>query len=499
MLAEIPPSLSWDETAVGYNAYTIAHWAKDEWGRTLPLVFKSFEDDKHPVHIYTTAFFVRIFGLSDFTTRLPSALFGVFNVVLIFFLGRILFKSGLVGALAALILAVSPYNLQFSRFNHELNFAVFYFMLGLLLFYKGLEKKNYLLPASFASFGISLLSYHSAKIVVPPLVLLLIALHFKKLLRVKKMFFISLGVLLIFATIIVSDPRLLGLARFRQTALSGSNLDKLKVIVAQYSWHFKPGYLFISGDKNPRHSIQTVGEFYKTDAPFLVLGAAFLIWQILRKKSKEAVLLLAWALLAPVPSAAVSEAPHAARAMFMTGSWHLIIALGITQLVIFVKKPILRIIVLGIFMLVLGIYFKNYLSDYYGGYAKKYAIEWQYGLKKAVLYLQQTKGVEAVYMTNVRQQPYIFVLNYLKYSLPAFLKSVNYNTTPSRSFSTVESFGKYHFLNDLDFTYMPAADGIYYVITPSEYDGLASKDQFSVRKLIKYPNGSDAFYIVTAK
>jgi hypothetical protein len=63
-LGQAPPSLSWDETAVGYNAWTILHWGKDEWGKTLPLVFKSFEDDKHPVHIYFTAPTVAFFGLN---------------------------------------------------------------------------------------------------------------------------------------------------------------------------------------------------------------------------------------------------------------------------------------------------------------------------------------------------------------------------------------------------------------------------------------------------
>ena len=87
-LEQIPPSLSWDEAAVGYNAYSIANWGKDEWGNSFPLVFKSFEDDKHPVHIYITAFWVKLLGSSDFVTRFPAALFGLLNVLMVFFLAR---------------------------------------------------------------------------------------------------------------------------------------------------------------------------------------------------------------------------------------------------------------------------------------------------------------------------------------------------------------------------------------------------------------------------
>ena len=103
-LDAIPPALSWDEVANGYNAYTIANWGKDEWGKVFPLTFKSFEDDKHPVHIYLTALSVRLLGLSDFSTRFPASLFGVFNVVVIFFLARIIFGSSLMGLLSALFL-----------------------------------------------------------------------------------------------------------------------------------------------------------------------------------------------------------------------------------------------------------------------------------------------------------------------------------------------------------------------------------------------------------
>ena len=56
---KIPASLNWDEVAAGYNAYTIANWGKDEWGKSFPMVFTSFRDDKHPVHIYITSVFVR--------------------------------------------------------------------------------------------------------------------------------------------------------------------------------------------------------------------------------------------------------------------------------------------------------------------------------------------------------------------------------------------------------------------------------------------------------
>src|SRR3989304_1761931 len=157
-LDQVPPALNWDEMANGYNAYTIANWGRDEWGKSWPFYFKSFEDDKSPIHIYLTAISVKFLGLTDYATRLPIAILGVFNVALLFFLARILFKSDLAGLIAAVFLAVSPYSLQYSRFNHEANVALFFFMLGLFIFLKSVAGRKKLLPLSYLSFGISILS-----------------------------------------------------------------------------------------------------------------------------------------------------------------------------------------------------------------------------------------------------------------------------------------------------------------------------------------------------
>lgn len=504
-LDQIPPSLSWDEAAVGYNAYTIANWGKDEWGRTFPLYFKSFEDDKHPVHIYLTAIPVKLFGLSEYTTRTSSALFGIFNVVLIFFLGRLLFKSNWVGLLAALFLTISPYNLHFSRFNHELNFVMFFFMLGLLLFFRGIFGKKNLLPLSFLSFGITLLSYHSAKIVTPPIILLLIVLFFKNLWRVKKEFLISLLVFGVFVGIIIANPTLLGTARAKQTAISLEEVKKTdaykktsneflargEIVTRQYLSHYSLQYLFISGDKNPRLSSQGSGEFYKIDAVFLIVGVLALLWQ----RSKITLVLFSWALLAPIPASSVNEAPHASRAMFMVGSWHLIAAFGFYRIINFFKHPSWVVLTLFLGFSFLGWQFKEYTEYYYNEYGKRYAIEWQYGMKQAIEYTRKHNGYFQVYVTDVRSQPYIFFLYYLRESLPTFLDSVKYNDSSSRSYNLISGYENLHFGGNLRES--KPDPGILYMVSPSEYDGLMYRNVFNIKETIHYPNGTDAFFLVS--
>ncbi|MCL4419911.1 glycosyltransferase family 39 protein [Patescibacteria group bacterium] len=515
-LDQIPPSLSWDEVANGYNAYTIANWGKDEWGRTFPAYFKSFEDDKNPVHIYLTAIPVRIMGLTDFSTRLAPAIFGILNILVIFFLARALFRekmgessSKVVGLIASFILAISPYALQFSRYNHEAVFALFFFMFGMLMFLKGLRDHPKFLLVAFLSFGIDLITYHSAKVIVPPMLGLLIILYIKQLWKIKKYFLLSLVAFGMVLSLFVFNPGLLGAARMKQSSISldvikktnayqkthNEVLGRLELAGQRYQVYFSADYLFQKGDAIARHSTGVVGEFYKTDMAFLIIGLLSLLFL----RSKASVILLAWALLAPVPASAsggLTETGHAARALYMMGSWHLIAALGYYRL-IFISKKYWMIILLSIVILIaLGGEFKNYINYYYSEYSKKDAIEWQYGMKQVAEYVKSNDGYFQVYMTDARNQPYIFFLYYLKTPLPKFLDSVTYNETQSRPSNLVSFFGKYYF-GDWDPIESMPNPGVLYVVTPSQYDGLRHKNEFDVKKIVKYPNKVDAFYLVS--
>ncbi len=489
-----PPSLSWDEAAVGYNAWTILHWGKDEWGKTLPLSFKSFEDDKHPVHIYLTVPTVAIFGLNEIGVRVSSAIFGILNVLIVFFLAKKFFKSSWAGIIASFVLAISPYNIHFSRFNHELNFALFFFMLGITLLLKGIEKKNYLIILGLGSLGLDLLTYHSAKIVVPPILLLTIILHFKDLIKIKRYFLIGILAFSMFIGLLFVDPALFGGARFKQT--SSPQERTMQAITTKYLKHFSYDFLFVRGDPNARLSSQT-GTFYKVDMAFLIIGLLALIWGIFKGK-KEYLIILAWALLAPIPAAITSEAPHVARAMFMTGSWHFVIVLGIYTAINVFKNRYIKIVISLALIGILGVSLTKCLQNYFGEYTERYAIEWQYGMKQVVEYVKSHSEYDEVYMTAERQEPYIFYLFYLKTPLPLYLKTVKYNGALSRSANTVAGYSKFHF-GLWDTVESQPIPHILYIVTPSDYTGLRYRFSFDTVYVVKYPNGSDAFFLVTAR
>lgn len=506
-LDQIPPSLNWDEVAAAYNAYSVAHFGVDEWNKPFPLTFQSFNDFKHPVHIYTTALLLRFAPPTDFSARLPTAIIGILAIILAFFLARELFKNNLIAVFSSLFLALSPYHIHYSRGVWEIIHALFYFMLGIMLFLVGVRKKNWILILGFISFGVSLLTYHSAKVIVPLIIVLLVVLFWRELLEMKRMFLFSLLALSLFILLFIFDPNLLGLARAGQTKFDQSKIEDtymykqtknstlatIEIALGQYPKHFEYKYLFETGDQSPRNSVKTIGMFYKIELLFMLLG----LIELIRRKSRASVILLVWILLSPLPSSLVMGAPNSTRALFMMGSLNILSALGAYSIVSLVKFKYLRWLAVTFIIIAMSWSLKPYLEAYYGEYAKKEAIEWQYGMKDIVEYLKTSPEYHKVYMTDVRSQPYIFFLYYLGISPKELHKTITYTEDESKSHNLVRSFDRYQFGGWDEIESRPEP-GVMYIVEPSKYSGLRFTNDLFPVLVVEFPNGSPAFYMVTA-
>src|SRR6185369_5068180 len=80
-LGTFPPGFTWDEAAIGYNAWGILTVHRDEWLLRTPLSFRSFGDYKSPLAIYLTAVSEKVFGPTVYAVRFPVALASVFLVI----------------------------------------------------------------------------------------------------------------------------------------------------------------------------------------------------------------------------------------------------------------------------------------------------------------------------------------------------------------------------------------------------------------------------------
>src|SRR5664279_3421550 len=162
-LGHTPPSPDWDEVALGYDAYSIIHTGRDEYAKFLPVVLRSFDDYKPALYAYLAIPSVFVFGLNVYAVRLPSAVFGVLAVLATFYLVRELFKRDSFALIAALLLAISPWHIQFSRVAFEANVGDGLNIFAALFFIKGL-KKPWMLSFSAVFAALSLYSYQSEKV-----------------------------------------------------------------------------------------------------------------------------------------------------------------------------------------------------------------------------------------------------------------------------------------------------------------------------------------------
>ncbi len=532
-LGAIPVSPDWDEAALGYNAYSILKTGRDEYGTFLPRALRSFDDYKPPLYVYLVIPFVAFFGLNTWVVRLPAAVMGALAVigtyVLVIELFRQLhtkakkqiseFSAEASSLLAAFLLAISPWHLQFSRIAFEANIGVTLNIWGLAAFFRGLTSVPWMAASAFL-FGLSLYAYHSERVFVPLLLLVLSVLWRKELFadRRRVMTGIVVGLLTVLPLLPVvldtsSVTRLKGTSTLSdQTGLLMRSVSKLeddrkagdrigtvfdnrrivyaKTLLDGYISHFSMRWLFLTGD-NDRHHAPDNGLLYLWELPFLLWGI-FAVW---RAGGRVGALLLSWLLIAPVAASPTSETPHAIRTLVFLPSLQVFIAIGIMQCWSLVSRYTVgirgysRYLVMGAALLALGFAGFNTLSYfhmYYGHMNYEYSKFWQYGYKQVVEYTESHKAkYKKVVVSTSLEQPHMFFLFYTKYDPAKYLAA---GGTASGGFAEVKNrFDTYEFRPISDWANELHDGSILYIGSPRELPG----DAYT----ITYLNGEDAIRI----
>src|SRR5262245_14702779 len=113
-LGSLPAGLSHDEAVKGYDAWSVLHTGRDQYGVRFPLVFRALGDQREALLPYLIVASEAALGPTDVAVRLPTALAGIALVGALFLLGRAAFGP-VTGLIAAALLAVSPWHVQVSR------------------------------------------------------------------------------------------------------------------------------------------------------------------------------------------------------------------------------------------------------------------------------------------------------------------------------------------------------------------------------------------------
>ena len=434
-ITEIPSSVYWDEASIGYNAYSIARTGKDEWGDFLPIHFRAFGEFKLPVYIYSVVPFVKVFGLNEFSVRIPSVLFSLGVVILTYFLAKRLTGNTTIGLWSSFFVTISPWFFIFSRTGFEATAGLMFYLLGILFFLQKKDEKSILF--SIISFIFSAYSYNSFRIVSPLTFFILIFLERDSISHVLKnsihWIVISIAVIILaiwpIYRLYVYDA---GFSRLQNVGgAQGINL------VRNYVAHFSPHFLFIQGDNNLRHQQKDFGQLYPTEFILIVLGLIY----IFKTKTKHKWLPIILILLAPIPASIIKESPHALRSLSVVPFIYIVSAMGVIYLVELLKQR--TVIYLGVTIIFL-FFFINYFLNFLYIYPTQSLNSWQYGYKKIFTGVDLNDR-ESLVISDKDAQPYIFALFYLIYDPQKFRDEVVRNTVDKWGFSTVKQFGRFEF------------------------------------------------------
>lgn len=475
-LTSTPPSLNPDEAAVGYNAYAILKTGGDEHGKFLPLYMQSFGDWKLPGYSYIDIPFVAAFGLSEFSVRLPSVLAGSLSTILIYFIAVYLFRKKQIGIAASILFALSPWNIYFSRAAYEVNLALLFFLLGIYFYLKyASEKKDIrVLVFSAVFFAVPLFIYHSFILFTPLFIFALFVLYWKKIPQKANIFF---GIIMLFSFLFSfynishnNSDKISTLSIFNNENVIYNRAEKLrgdgsednafisKGLYNKYfagSYQFAQNYLstfsttfiFDKGGEKTIHNLGYFGNLYIFDALLLSVGLFILIWN----REKSLPFILAWLLIAPLPSALTPDAQNSTRLYTMMPALTLISAYGAYYIFSFLfKRNVFKLGALGILLLLFALNIVLFLNGYFVHMNVQRARFWHYGYKEIVMLSEKNPDHNIVFR-GPENFPYIYFLFYTSYDPRRFIKEVKYYPLTSEGFRYVKSFGKYQFPAKIDY------------------------------------------------
>lgn len=539
-LGSYPVGFLWDEAALGYNAYSILKTGRDEFGKFLPIIFKSFGDYKPGLYVYLTIPSILVFGLNEFAVRLPSALAGTTAVLISYLLiienSKIIFdkklKSSAIALITALILAINPWHINFSRGAWELNLMLTEILLGIFLLVKFLNSRKvfwlYLATLSLLS---SLITYQAAKFLFPAVLAGFVWFYWKKIRPLSaRLKFNFLSICLVGFTLVnlltviggrAGRIKVMSIFSYprsdeeKEMILNQDQQDQLvfrlfhdrpvfflRSVLGRYFNHFSGRFLFITGDwSNPRNGVIYQGVLYYLEIIFLILGLGILAR---RKRNPGENLMLFWLIIAPLPSALTRDNISSVRSFPMVIPLVFIIAIGIQGSIDFLRKYS-SIVQSSLFIILLTSYlffFIRFLDLYFVHNPKFNSQGHLYGYRQVMdflLPLAQKKN--KIIFSTTYGQPYIFWLFYSRYDPATYQKKVIFKENPYGDVGEIEKIGNFEFRK----VYFPADRSIPNGLLVDDEFGLPTRDitsdeeKFNLIREINFLDGKVAFRVVETK
>jgi len=377
-LGEAPRSLHADEASFLINSVAIIQTGHDEDNRFMPVWLNSIKDTKPALYSYFQIPFLAIFGVNTFASRVPSLLFGLGSILLIYILIRQTLDNEKLALITATVFAFSPWHIINSRSTQEVIVSFFFIVLSLIAgfaLWQNLVKNKQPLNRKtitqtclfFLANFLAMYFYHSAKIILPLFYGAVALMEWPKLrqnnLKKWSLLLLALVVLPLILTAASATKRFdaigilndtLPLAQISDFTANATKYTPAvllrffynkpvfysRLFLKNYFAHFTFDFYFLSGGATARHIIPAQGEFYLVESILMLCGLYYLLTQAkFRRIFPYWLIFLA---VSPIAAAFTSEEiPSSTRSFPLILPLIFLIALGIYWL-LSLKKSLLK-------------------------------------------------------------------------------------------------------------------------------------------------------------
>lgn len=293
-----PVGIHQDEAMTAVDALALSEYGTDRYGMRFPVHFTAWVGSQQSVLLaYCMVPFIKLFGFSTITVRLPMLVVSSLGLLALYFLGKHTGGSR-TGLILLLLGVICPWHYMQSRWAFDCNMFPHMFLFGVCFLLAGVRRK-WMLYVSMIFFALCCYSYGVADYSVP-LFLLAAAVYLlrNRLIRVK-----DLMICFCIFTVLALPEYLCMLL----TALGGetietpfftipSFLDSVRgndILLTNFSWEqlwknivSTVTVVWGNGDRSATNTIVRFGPVYYLTVAFFCMGLAVLAFRLSGKKDK---------------------------------------------------------------------------------------------------------------------------------------------------------------------------------------------------------------------
>ena len=513
-LSHFPPALFSDEVDAGYQAMVFNYQGTDYYGNYLPAHFHSFSDWRTPALIYSIAFFQKIGISPDISVRLPSAIFGLISILLIYLITK--------STLPAFLLAISPWAIHYSRTGFEVSGMIMVLLAGIYFWQQYLRsKKLFSLLLAVLFFALAPYFYSTANLFLLIITVLALIIWFPQIKLISFKHLVAAFLFGIFLLLPIAVDTFQGRSGFRfsyigiftqphreqvtdqlryedsllnhrgelgvkTTLVSKLMHNKYQLVfqkfISNYVSSFSTDFLFLSGDGNIRHGFGGHGLLYLLDLFFVPFG----IYIYFKKPDKLGRFFFWLLLLAPIPFSLTRDSltPHATRLILMLPSLVYFAYLGLQ------RRPF--------FIVFYFFCFLNFAHYYLVHYPQASAASWHSSLKEAVI-LAGNPSNQNLYFSDSFEPFMPFFLFYNRY-LPSDRTPITAHLKHyENDYFDGTALDDHYFFGHLNWSKAAQNPRAVFIISAAEYQTLSNQSDYTIVAATGKPYlSSPEFYLLTS-